>query len=493
MEVFINILKRTAGVIPVSPIKFFVIASLLFGLGFAALVPPFQNPDEFAHLTRAYEVSKLQTSHRHLRPNKLDLKGSELPTSILLTNKDTRIKGRPGDIDVPQAKKYYLGKTRQAFKIPLNKEKTTLYNTGSSPAYVPLIYAPQAMTIKVLEVFNMPVIGMLYALRILNLVIWISLAALAIKIMEPRKYRLALAGGLLVPMFLTQAATTGVDALLTGVTVIFLALSTRYIALKTNLNLKRIGLLTALLTVMVLAKPVYIALGLLVFVMKTKYRGLSSLSFKSVALGVPLIAYMLWAFITKDRGGKFYEEVIESSHANPALQVGYLNPDVTNFFQPLINTLLLGWGDGVVFSLIGTFGKLDTPLPLLFIIIGYIVVLTAIFAKPAEKTSKLDVPERNLLQTPYLWQIGLLAASIAAFGIYLSMYVYSTPPEAKIITGVQGRYFLPLLPLFILIIPKSMVLMKASLYRFILTVLPVLVLICSLVVIYLRFYIHYPQ
>ena len=76
-------------------------------------------------------------------------------------------------------------------------------------------------------------------------------------------------------------------------------------------------------------------------------------------------------------------------------------------------------------------------------------------------------------------------------GVYLAMYVYSTPPHEQIVTGVQGRYLLPLLPLFILFMPRVFTTSK-KIYGSICLLSPLLLLIASVVVIWLRYYTHYP-
>jgi len=470
------------------PVHFFAITSLIFGLLFVLLVPPFQNPDEYTHFTRSYEVSELKISHKY-RQGSVYIKGSELPSSIYNTNKKTRLYHKQGQPDVPQAKKYTWEETEKAADIPLSKSHKEVYDTNAFPAYVPLIYIPQAAVIKILNFINTPIIYMLYAVRFVNLIVWIVLAALSLHILRPSKRKLALAGILLIPMFIAQAASPGVDGLLTGLTLLFLAIVSNVIFEKEKLSHKKLITLTGILTLMVMAKPVYIAFGLLVFIIPTRWRGLRSFIYKSFIVVLPFVVYVAWSLLTKEKGS-IYVEGVAISNADPSAQAAYIIPHFFNFVEPFVNTLALGWGDGIGWSLIGTFGKLDTPLPLMFIVLGYILVFAGIFAGVNERE---EIHNRKNLYTNKLALLTLLALVIYTVGVYLSMYIFSTPPRTKVITGVQGRYLLPILPMLTLFITKHLVTLRERAYVAVMTLIPLTLLVASVIIIFLRYYVFYPQ
>jgi uncharacterized membrane protein len=484
MTSFSNILNYLVLKFTKNPTLFFVFSSFIFGSIFIFLIPPFQNPDEFTHFTRTYEVSELKTGSIHHR-NGVDIKGSELPKSIQLTYNITKLHANPRSIDVPMAKKYAWDQTIQSINIPLNKSDKYLYDTGSSPAYVPLVYAPQALIVKVLSIINLPVIVLLYATRLVGLLIWIILAGLAIKILSFSFLRIPLAGVLLLPMFVAQAASPGNDGFLTGLTVLFFVIIINLILLKKELSNSKLMYLTLLLLLMVLAKPVYIVLGLLIFTLRSRYKKFTDFMYKCTAIALPLFAYILWAVLTKDHE-PIYVGTIAISHADPSMQVGYLFPNVFNFVEPFINTLVLGWGDSVFMSFIGVFGKLDTPLPLVFITIGYLVLLVATFS-----TSENNQTFKNLKQFN-ISKATLGVTIIFIIGVYLGMYVYSTPPHTKAIIGIQGRYLLPLVPLLMLFMPKNLAIIRKGIYNSILTILPISLLIVSALIVFLRYYTTYP-
>ena len=465
------------------PIRRFIWVSAVFGVAFVLFIPPFQGPDEYTHFTRAYEVSNLQTAHRH-HEKKVDLEGSYLPSSIQQTSDKTMLFRMPHYPDVPQAKKYFLNQTRDSLRIPLNKNNRQFYDTGAAPAYIPLLYAPQALVIKILETLGAPIILMLYFTRLVCLLIWISLGVFALKKLQTDKLKLGVGALLLLPMFIAQATVPGTDAILTGASLLFFV--EIYNALRNNskLTFKQNSWLTALLFIMVMAKPVYLVFGLFMLLTKTKYRVLPGLIFKLAGTILIGLIYVVWSYFTRYRGGPVYINSINAAHAAPGVQLHYILPNVFNFVEPLFNTLFLGWGDGTLVSLIGTFGLLDTPLPLLFVLLGYALAFFAVFAADKEDDTRKSTKQ-------VVWTV-VTVSILYIVGVLLSMYIISTPPRTAVITGVQGRYFLPVLLMLAVFMPKVVILRQRSL-RFIYSLLPIILLPASILVVWLRYYVIYPK
>jgi len=473
------------------PIRLFVVVSAVFGMAFIILVPPFQIPDEYTHFTRAYEVSELKTAQVH-HEKKIDHLGSMLPSSIYATFKQTTLHRMRGLPDVPQAKKYHLSQSVHALHIPLNKSAKSFYDTGSTPSYFPLLYAPQAILITILQFLNAPVILMLYATRFLGLLIWLVLAVLALKIARPVQRKFALVGIMTLPMFVAQASAS-TDPLINGLAVMYVALIVADFLRKTTPSLRKTILLILMVFIMTMSKPVYAAFGLLFFLLPGKHRNLKDLWYKLTVLATPLVLFLAWSGLTTRKGGPYYIDAIAVSNAAPSQQVHYLVANGFHFVEPFINTVLLGWGDNIYTSFVGEFGKLDTPLPLFFVVLGYVIILLAVFAGVKEKEREEQTLSNDFYNRKKAAALVVLTALGYLGGVYLAMYVYSTPPGTKIITGVQGRYFLPLLPLGVLLVSKKWVAVQENLYRRVMTWGPVALLIASVVVVYARFYILYPR
>lgn len=488
MEKLIKVTQGIKGWLFRNPARLFTVLTSVFGLAFVLLVPPFQIPDELTHLTRSYELSGLHVAQVK-EAGTTDRLGTYLPTSIVKTFDITTMRLKPGDLDVAQARKYSHAQTKAALSIPLDLSNKTFFDTGSSPAYFPLLYVPQALTIKFLELFNTPIIVMLYATRFVGLVIWIVLVRFALNIVRARRYQVPLVGVLLLPMFVAQPSAS-TDPLINGLLVVFLALVANALISKNEISTRQMLLLIGLVSLMTLSKPVYAVFGAMLLLLPLPYIRFKTILYRLVVFTTPFIVFIAWALLTRRGGGPYYVDSIAISGAMPSLQAQYVIPNVFNFVQPFVNSFLLGWSDYIYVSVIGLFGKLDTPLPTVFVLLGYLVIVLAVFAR-SEGGKPPRAYVRALSQKKVIVAIVLTSLTYIG-GVYLAMYINSTPYQEKIVTGVQGRYFLPLIPLAVLFVSKNFVIVKQSLYNALVLGLPALLLVVSVIILVLRYYVVYP-
>ena len=331
---------------------------------------------------------------------------------------------------------------------------------------------------------------MLYATRIVGLLVWIVLVALALKFVQPASRKLALSAVLLLPMFISQASAS-TDPLINGLIVLFLAMIAGFIVKKVRPSAAQMALLIGIVSLTTLSKPVYIVFALLLFLLPRTFTNWKMVAKTLSLLFIPFVIYGAWSLLTR-KSGTFFFDAIAVSRADPSAQIHYVIPNVFNFFEPFMNTLLLNWGDGVYASLIGIFGKLDTPLPLLFVILGYITIFIAVLSSSDDKEMQKQ-EKKAIVHDTRSKIISALIITGYVVGVYLAMYIASTPPYEKIVTGVQGRYLLPLIPFGVLFATKKYLLFhKRSSYEKLLIILPIIVLVASVIIVYLRYYVVYP-
>ena len=97
---------------------------------------------------------------------------------------------------------------------------------------------------------------------------------------------------------------------------------------------------------------------------------------------------------------------------------------------------------------IGVFGLLDTWMysAVIYIYAGWLFVVGI---------SEISID--NIKVTVWQRLSVIIASAVSVFGIFLAMYIYWTSimsgygPGAEEIVGVQGRYFIPLFPMFFLV------------------------------------------
>jgi uncharacterized membrane protein len=93
---------------------------------------------------------------------------------------------------------------------------------------------------------------------------------------------------------------------------------------------------------------------------------------------------------------------------------------------------------------------LDVPYPVIFLLTGGLLGLA--FRKPGEQI------EIRGIQRWWVWFLCLVCTG----ALMLSMLLAWTPLSSKIICGVQGRYFLPFLPAFLLTLKNDTIVLTKN-------------------------------
>jgi uncharacterized membrane protein len=271
----------------------------------------------------------------------------------------------------------------------------------------------------------------LLLVRLFDAVAAACLGAAAIAV--ARRTRLAIAATLVLPMSLSLAASASQDALLIPVAALAVALIDRTRAQPPPPRTILITVLAAacLLTV-VTARPPYILVAALPLLVPG---GSSRLG---VGLAVGLAAACLaWSLYVSRYLG------VATLAADPGAQAVRLlhHPFV---FVSVLEASLGQWWHSYVQSMVGVFGWMDTRLPIWFI-------EKASWAMPLGLLSAA-VPEAAGRR--WICSLAIVAALGSALAVFLSLYLIWSPLRSAVVLGVQGRYFLPLLPVLALGMPN---------------------------------------
>lgn len=455
----------------INPVRFFIFTALSFGILFIAITPPFQTPDESVHFYRSYQIAQ-----GNLSVDEIDGKvGGELPSALgavaLLTSTEPTISFQSN-------KKYNLNKTKQALGIKNDTQQKNTYDFSSTALYPPVAYAPQATGVLISRIADTPPILSMYFARFANLIAWILAFVIAIKIAPKKKWAFAAVG--LLPMALFQGGSLSTDVMATGLGAIFIASILYFCNTNKNKFSKRHLFLLLLVAIgMVLTKQVmFILLPLVLLIPNSKIGSIKrAVLTKTSMILLPLTFLGAWLFRVKDLD-------ITSTFANgqvPEEQMKFIIENPHSFINVLWNTSFFSWGDTVTSSLIGTFGWMDAPLGEPLVIVGYIMLFLLFVGSYGKKDKWLTGKQKIIF--------GLVA--LAFWGaINAALYVYYSPVEYKIIVGLQGRYFIPLLLLIIPLVYGSWLRMPEHTYRRIAVLMPVVLLVASTITIYFRYYIN---
>ncbi len=451
----------------ITPLWFFLFVISLFGPLFVFITPPFQGADEPVHFMRAYQISKANFVIDDINGNV----GGFLPAAIRET---LDITNKPAIEFYPQLK-YDGQKTLKAFGINKDPADQQNYSFPSTAVYSPAAYISSSLGIFIMRLFDFPPIASLYIARIMNLLTWTVLLGAAINFMPRKKWALVFVG--LLPMSLFQASTVNADAIAVGSGILFVAYILHIKDAKRQIKALDWLFLIVLGVLMALAKQVMFVLLPLVFLLPAARNVRSQLYSLNVVL-IPIIALLGWFTIIShiDLSQHLGESII------PKSQLEFVMANPHSYINVLWNTTFYTWGDGVTRSLIGTFGWADAPLSELITTFGYISLFALLFVGVKKDSIEWLKPKEKILV--------LIVALTMWIAICTSLYLYYTPVGFKIVYGLQGRYFIPLLVLLIPLLYGNWIKTKDVYYKRIAIYSPLILLLSSSIVIYARYYIN---
>jgi len=123
------------------------------------------------------------------------------------------------------------------------------------------------------------------------------------------------------------------------------------------------------------------------------------------------------------------------------------------FIAIVIRTLVELTDTWLYWAIGSLLGELNIPIRMIIIIGFLIIILVA------------SIKQEHHIDIPFKHKMVFILVIIASAGLsMLGMFIAWTPAGSPIITGVQGRYFLPIVPLIILLLRNNIVVAKKSLY-----------------------------
>ena len=197
------------------PERLLLAVGVVVGLLFALLYPPFSaGADEATHLARALEMA-----HGRVTPGKVDgAIGSPIPRTYRQDQDQVILllfRGGPFDDGTYSV----LARSRPDWS------DTFVVDTQPTMAATPFAYAPSALAMAIPDRLGWAGIFVLWAGRIGNLVVYLALAWLAVRIATAFRWTLAIAA--LFPMNLGIAASVTPDALTIAAFLLVIAVWTR--------------------------------------------------------------------------------------------------------------------------------------------------------------------------------------------------------------------------------------------------------------------------
>lgn len=391
------------------------------------LVPPFEVPDEPQHFFRSYLLSKGEV-RPHLRG---DVTGFNLPASLPAIV--ARFMGTSALHANRVLSRHSLVDTLEELKRPLEPESTAFVGFFPAANYSPVQYIPQALAIAMGRILGFGPLTLFYLARLANaLFAWI-LTYIAIRI-SPVGGRFALLVALL-PMTQLLMSSCSPDAMTIASALLFTSVLTRFLI---DGSWSRAQALTALLSGvgMCSIKIVFIpflfsGLGVLFRSGRganSQIRRIAWQQLVTAILSTALIGAWLWSA----QGTGHATALPEGVDANA--QLAFLRQDPHGFFRLLARTFYFE-GGFYWDSMIGILGWLNLRLPDFIYQIAALAFPLAIYA---------ELRSTKLQAATLVWMLSLVVLAITL--TELALYLIWTPVGGWLIEGVQGRYFIPILP-----------------------------------------------
>lgn len=394
---------------------------LLCVLPLIFLTPPFQVPDEPQHFYRAYQLSEL-----HIFPSVENGKVGALLPSSLIQLSSNYLNTRALHTSRPIVKRTW-SLVSEKLDVPLNRNTREFIDFSGAAFYSPAPYFPQSLAIATGRYFGASALSLLYLGRLANALIAVLLLSFSVWCTPRAKLAFMVAG--LLPMSAYLYSSLSPDAMVIVCAYLFTALSLRAVE-DERWSLPNLFIAIVCATVFCSIKVVYAPLLLvslpIVFIGRRWWKLLSC---QIAVILIPLAITGGWLHVISDR------IISIKAGTSVALQAQYVMSHPFRFIQAVAHAFL--WNDFFFFDTIGVLGWLSIRLPVISYALAVVAFGIALMSHDDARPGK-----HNLI---LLWW--LILAGCCSGLLMLALYLYWSTIGGNVVEGVQGRYFIPIIPL----------------------------------------------
>lgn len=435
--VLVLVIKRTQ----IDKLAFCLV--MILGFLYIMVIPPYVTPDEPAHISTAYKESSEIIGKESTDSNGKVI-GYEDMTSYLVRR------------EIPNANSY-VQYVRWLFGRTEAITESQTFELGSSLEVGMLGYTPQIIGMTLGRILQVNSIQLLFVGRLCALLFYAFITYMSVKLIPFGKNMLSIIA--ILPMTMQQAVSFSYDSVLNGVLFLLISYELYLIYSKQKISWKQILIILGLCTIVVPTKFIYIpVIGLCLLIPAEKFGGRR----KKIVAGSAVVLYnMVMIFATNMK--RVLELTIVTDKTNMKevsdlvyYTVSYVIGHPLETIEVFANTIMRD-GSYYVETMIGQhLGWLDIEIGSV-IVLGFILLLMiSIVQKEGEPYIK--VKDKYLM-------IGIV--SVVFILILFSLLMAETYIGSETVLGVQGRYFLPMLPLVILSFQNRIIILKKDITAFI--------------------------
>lgn len=453
----------------------YLLAGTILGIFYLLVLPPLSAPDEISHYMGAYQLSSrilgqtsnAVTGHVLVRPQDIWLEDVEdcweyeksedgYVQPVAETTADS---GFLGETLMEETYKTIREQGILGRKYPLTAEdqeeptQSLILSPYPPVLTTPVAYIPQALGISLARLFHMNTIMVVYLGRLFNLLFFVGMTFLAMKRLPFGKE--VLFGVALLPMTLHLSASFSYDVMILGCMFYLTAVCLDLAYEKEKVHIKDVAVLAALMAAAGPCKLIYgVLMGLCLLIPVRKFGGwkpwwaAAACVFAAWGLSMMLInGQTIVSYATETESVVPWAE--EAGYSLTLLLHRPLQA-VRMFYQTLL------WqADYYHMTMIGAYlGNLDTVLDVPYLVV---VMFTAgLFCLAVKKPG-----ERQVMSVGNRVWVAVLCG-LCAFAAMASMLIAWTPLSSQVINGVQGRYFLPFLPVLLMAFKNDLIVLTKN-------------------------------
>ena len=388
----------------------YLFLSLIIGFSMLFLTPLYQGQDETGHISRIYELS----NGHMVTKSKTKWPEIEVPSNLMYSNFNSykQIEGR-------------LNNKKNNIPYLVDMQYTSVYSLAS--------YLPQTIALRIIRFITDNMFLWPYVVRIVQLIISVLLIYYAIRIIPFGKKIIFLIG--LLPSTISQISLISADAILISTFILFISKILQVCKEKEKIDNKDYLILLVSGLFVALSKLVYLPLTLLLLLIPLNKKG----DKKKIVL--MLLCIFLITIIWNSLASI---SLVNGQGVNVKYYLNYYLKNPLDFINITLHTFIISVGNytsdlfGGRNSWYGTLIEDASFVPLVLFILFIINGLKG--------ENRLDKKDKIFI---------LVIMLITYLLISTSLLFTCTPVNYKEIIGIQGRYFIPFLPLIYLVISNN--------------------------------------
>lgn len=405
---------------------------LVCGIAYMIIFPPFTAPDEYSHFVASYQLSE-------------KMLGKDLPNSENQVAQDVFLgDGYFTRYSTLKSYKYVWDALHESMGSDNSSEYiNNLFDYVGAPGH----FVP-AIGIVIAKILDLPYIYMVYLGRFFNLLIWSVICYMIIRITPVGKMIFFVISCL--PMTLELAASFSRDIYILELVYVFIAYILYLTLVKAKIKIINVIFLSLLLILLLPCKYIYVIIGFLVFIIPLKKVKNKKLFYGLIITTIILLCveFFVCMSIEKEKQLNPLNDVTTEAVVGENVEF-YSGVDILSnpikIVDIFVDTLWENLGFYLTTMIGSQLGSLEILLPDFFVFCFYLLLILACIQKNTNSVY-IDSYRRKIL-------IGIFG--MAFLSILAAMLIGWTSSTSGIIEGIQGRYFLPVIPLLCMTIQRK--------------------------------------